>query len=275
MNIHKFFNKVFLISAALFWTSCSDDISNNNPVNLQSPDSQGQDIRQTESSSSISSGSQENLQPESSSSIASSSDSQEDIQPESSSSIASSSSRQRTCSEKTEISRLPKEPISLTKNDAIENAEFAAQLITAEYVMSEVHSRPNACREKYPKGTPFCLAKMADSLGELLTIKPLYGAQPLPDNIIKELVCDDGTTYVTEQYLAYEKQLEEYNKQKSIYEEYFEQAYDKRLAEYTTLLDSCINHPDDFNPADEEELRAYEESLCDIDVEDDDEDESK
>lgn len=257
MNIHKFFNKVFLISAALFWTSCSDDISNNNPVNLQSPDSQGQDIRQTESSSSISS------------------DSQEDIQPESSSSIASSSSRQRTCSEKTEISRLPKEPISLTKDDAIENAEFAAQLITAEYVMSEVYSRPNACREKYPKGTPFCLAKMADSLAELLTIKPLYGAQPLPDNIIKELVCDDGTTYVTEQYLAYEKQLEEYNKQKSIYEEYFEQAYDKRLAEYTTLLDSCINHPDDFNPADEEELRAYEESLCDIDVEDDDEDESK
>lgn len=251
MNIRKLFNKVFFISAAFFWASCSDDISNSNPVNLQSPDSQGQDIQQPESSSSVSSSSQE------------------DEQSESSSSIASSSSRQRTCSEKTVFNRIPEEGTSnLTKINAIKNAESSARSLAAGRVMHEVYSRPNACSDKYPKGTPFCLSKMADSLAEFSSATYLYGS-PSFDIIIKELVCDDGTTYVTEQYRAYEKLLEEYENKLAIYQENYKQAYDKRVAEYTALLDSCINHPDDFNPTDEDELKAYNESICDVDAEED------
>jgi hypothetical protein len=90
--------------------------------------------------------------------------------------------------------------------------------------------------------------------------------------MIKSVYCPDGTTQITEEYLnyeedlkAHEKEVKAYKEQKAAYEEaydkYFEEYYNKRTAELMSLLDSCVNHPDDFKPADSDEEERYCNSL--------------
>lgn len=188
MNIRKHLKRLFLVSTAIFWTSCSDDSQSSNPV----------------------------AEPE-----------------------ANNSSVAAQCHEAEKVVKrkfntdIMNDPVAY----ATKNAEKGAQLTIRDSI-----------EEKISDNAPACLKRMLDTLE---TPVYLYGT-PSPDYIATKFECDDGSSYINEDYLRYQEELEEYEKKYAIFNETYDQIKEKRVAELKNLMDSCINHPEDFPPSNDE-----------------------
>lgn len=160
------------------------------------------------------------------------------------------------------------------KEDAEKSAERRAQIDIHDSVLERIfhvkYYDEGYETIFYPYTTTFCLFKMADTLAH--RNPPLYGALSTEGSITKSVYCPDGTTHLTEEYLSYEedlkaheKEVKAYEEQKAAYEEAYDKYYDKyrskRSAELMTLLDSCVNHPDDFKLANKDDEERYCYSL--------------
>ena len=250
MNIRKFLNKIILISVALFWAGCSGDsaikASNDNEDATANSDTTSTDSRK----STVGDKSSSSSHIKSSSSNSSNYSNCRPIEP-----IWPIDYRDET---------YKKDP----KEDAKESANRSAQIDIHDSVMQRIfHKKNHDEAHFYPYTTSFCLFKMADTLAQRGA--PLYGA-PTDSSIAKSVYCPDGTTHFTEEYLSYEEDLKAHQEEVKAYEEekaayteaynkYYEKYYSKRTAELMSLLDSCVNHPDDFKLSnnDDEELYCY------------------
>jgi len=84
--------------------------------------------------------------------------------------------------------------------------------------------------EKYPA----CLKNIRKELNSFVA---LYGA---PEIIVKDLVCDDGTTQPTEDYLKYQKKMEEWEKNKPALEEECNKIYEETRKEIENRIKNCM-----------------------------------
>lgn len=253
MNIRKFLNKIILVSAAIFWAGCSGD-------SITKAASDNEDATANPDTPTTDSGSSTVGNKSSSSSHVKSS--------------SSSSSNYSNCRSIDHIWPIDYRDESYKKDpkeDAEKSAERRAQIDIHDSVLERIfHVKYyDEGYNFYPYTTTFCLFKMADTLAH--RSPPLYGAPP-DGSIAKSVYCPDGTTHFTEEYLSYEedlkaheKEVKAYEEQKAAYEEaydkYYEEYRSKRSAELMTLLDSCVNHPDDFKLADKDEEELYCYSL--------------
>ena len=255
MNIRKFLNKIILVSAAIFWAGCSND-------SVTKAASDNEDATANPDTPTTDSGSSTVGNKSSSSSHVKSS--------------SSSSSNYFNCRSIDHIWPIDYRDESYKKDpkeDAEKSAERRAQIDIHDSVLERIfhvkYYDEGYETIFYPYTTTFCLFKMADTLAH--RSPPLYGAPP-DGSIAKSVYCPDGTTHFTEEYLSYEedlkaheKEVKAYEEQKAAYEEaydkYYEEYRSKRSAELMTLLDSCVNHPDDFKLADKDEEELYCYSL--------------
>ena len=256
MNIRKFLNKIILVSAAIFWAGCSGD-------SITKAASDNEDATANSDTPTTDSGSSTVGNKSSSSSHVKSS--------------SSSSSNYSNCRPIDPIWPIDYRDESYKKDpkeDAEKSAERRAQIDIHDSVLERIfhvkYYDEGYETIFYPYTTTFCLFKMADTLAH--RNPPLYGALSTEGSITKSVYCPDGTTHLTEEYLSYEedlkaheKEVKAYEEQKAAYEEaydkYYEEYRSKRSAELMTLLDSCVNHPDDFKLADKDEEELYCYSL--------------
>lgn len=200
MNIRKHLKRLFLVSTAIFWTSCSDDSQSSNPV----------------------------AEPE-----------------------ANNSSVAAQCHEAEKVVKrkfntdIMNDPVAYATKSAESGAQITIRDSIEEYVL-ENNLRSES--RKISDNAPACLKRMLDTLE---TPVYLYGA-PSPDYIATKFECDDGSSYINEDYLRYQEELEEYEKKYAIFNETYDQIEEKRVAELKNLMDSCINHPEDFPPSNDE-----------------------
>lgn len=271
MNIRKFLNKIILVSAAFFWAGCSGD-------SVTKVASDNEDATTHSDTSTTDSGS---------STIGDKSSSSTNVE-----SSSSNSWKYPGCRPKDLIwpidyrdETYKKDP----KESAEKKADYNAQISIHDSVMQRIFHEDNVFyADIYPRTTTFCLFKMADTLEQIGA--PVYGTFSTEGSITKSVYCPDGTTHLTDEYLSYEEDLKAheeevkaYEEQKAAYKEaydkYYEEYYSKRAAELMTLLDSCVNHPDDFKPANDDEQEEYCSTLdslefypCNFHLEKDEED---
>ena len=256
MNIRKFLNKIILVSAAIFWAGCSND-------SVTKAASDNEDATANPDTPTTDSGSSTVGNKSSSSSHVKSS--------------SSSSSNYSNCRSIDHIWPIDYRDESYKKDpkeDAEKSAERRAQIDIHDSVLERIfhvkYYDEGYETIFYPYTTTFCLFKMADTLAH--RNPPLYGALSTEGSITKSVYCPDGTTHLTEEYLSYEedlkaheKEVKAYEEQKAAYEEAYDKYYDKyrskRSAELMTLLDSCVNHPDDFKLANKDDEERYCYSL--------------
>ena len=256
MNIRKFLNKIILVSAAIFWAGCSGD-------SITKAASDNEDATANSDTPTTDSGSTTVGNKSSSSSHVKSS--------------SSSSSNYSNCRSIDHIWPIDYRDESYKKDpkeDAEKSAERRAQIDIHDSVLERIfhvkYYDEGYETIFYPYTTTFCLFKMADTLAH--RNPPLYGALSTEGSITKSVYCPDGTTHLTEEYLSYEedlkaheKEVKAYEEQKAAYEEAYDKYYDKyrskRSAELMTLLDSCVNHPDDFKLANKDDEERYCYSL--------------
>ena len=254
MNIRKFLNKIILVSAAIFWAGCSND-------SVTKAASDNEDATANPDTPTTDSGSSTVGNKSSSSSHVKSS--------------SSSSSNYFNCRSIDHIWPIDYRDESYKKDpkeDAEKSAERRAQIDIHDSVLERIfhvkYYDEGYETIFYPYTTTFCLFKMADTLAH--RNPPLYGALSTEGSITKSVYCPDGTTHFTEEYLSYEEDLKAHQEEVKAYEEekaayteaynkYYEKYYSKRTAELMSLLDSCVNHPDDFKLSnnDDEELYCY------------------
>ncbi|MBO4713694.1 MAG: hypothetical protein J5615_07390 [Fibrobacter sp.] len=271
MNIRKFLNKIILVSAAIFWAGCSND-------SVTKAASDNEDATANPDTPTTDSGSSTVGNKSSSSSHVKSS--------------SSSSSNYFNCRSIDHIWPIDYRDESYKKDpkeDAEKKADYNAQISIHDSVMQRIFHEDNVFyADIYPRTTTFCLFKMADTLEQIGA--PVYGTFSTEGSITKSVYCPDGTTHLTDEYLSYEEDLKAheedvkaYEEQKAAYKEaydkYYEEYYSKRAAELMTLLDSCVNHPDDFKPANDDEQEEYCSTLdslefypCNFHLEKDEED---
>ena len=271
MNIRKFLNKIILVSAAIFWAGCSSD-STTNATSDNENATANSDTPTTDSGSST---------------VGNKSSSSTNVE-----SSSSNSWKYPGCTPQGHIwpidyrdETYKKDP----KESAEKNADYRAQVDIHDSVLQRIFHEDNVFyADIYPHTTTFCLFKMADTLEQIGA--PVYGTFSTEGSITKSVYCPDGTTHFTDEYLSYEEDLKAheeevkaYEEQKAAYKEaydkYYEEYYSKRAAELMTLLDSCVNHPDDFKPANDDEQEEYCSTLdslefypCNFHLEKDEED---
>lgn len=123
----------------------------------------------------------------------------------------------------------------------------------------------------YPDSTPYCLIEMIDTIAN-------YKSNPWAnekkyvsnDSIAIEIECSDGTVHPKES--DYIETLNTYKKQQERYNQVYDSIYEQSLHDIRTLLDSCLNHPENFPPTDPDyETRYQSYWLTHDEFEDDDE----
>ena len=114
----------------------------------------------------------------------------------------------------------------------------------------------------YPDSTPYCLIEMIDTIAN-------YKSNPWAnekkyvsnDSIAIEIECSDGTVHPKES--DYIETLNTYKKQQERYNQVYDSIYEQSLHDIRTLLDSCLNHPENFPPTDpnyKERYQSYQET---------------
>ncbi|WP_295861623.1 hypothetical protein [uncultured Fibrobacter sp.] len=230
MNIRKHLNRILLASTAIFWASCNDDAQSSNPTAAPTSSVSNEDQQQTDIS---------NEQPQ---------------------------CRETGKVVKQEFSTgIMNDPVAYATEDAKKSAEKSAQISIRDSVESAAMRIENELSKPFDDSLDMkkfihldlsaeCLWRMLDTLAEPVAI---YGILFKRDSIATKIECDDGTTYIRDEYLRYQEELEEYEKKyatyKEIYTESFKKIEEKREAELKDLMDSCINHPEDFSLYDEDE----------------------
>lgn len=126
----------------------------------------------------------------------------------------------------------------------------------------------------YPDSTPYCLIEMIDSIGSYHHIYQWFSDEEnvSHDSIATEIECSNGTVYPKHEYAVYTETLNAYNEQKKLYNQLYDSLYEKSLHDIKALLDSCLNHPEDFPITDPDyETRYQSYWLTHDEFEDDDE----
>ncbi len=129
----------------------------------------------------------------------------------------------------------------------------------------------------YPDSTPFCLIEMIDSIGSYHHIYQWFSDEEnvSHDSIATEIECSNGTVYPKHEYAVYTEILNAYNEQKKLYNQLYDSLYEKSLHDIKALLDSCLNHPEDFPITDPNYKERYQSYwLTHDEFEDDDETEA-
>lgn len=114
----------------------------------------------------------------------------------------------------------------------------------------------------YPDSTPYCLIEMIDTIAN-------YKSNPWAnekkyvsnDSIAIEIECSDGTVHPKES--DYIETLNTYKKQQERYNQVYDSIYEQSLHDIRALLDSCLNHPEDFpitDPNYKERYQSYQET---------------
>ena len=244
MNIRKFLNKIILVSAAIFWAGCSSD-STTNATSDNENATANSDTPTTDSGSST-------------------------VGDEFSSNYSNCRPIDHIWPIDYRDESYKKDPKEYAEKSAERRAQIDIHDSVLERIFHVKYYDEGYETIFYPYTTTFCLFKMADTLAH--RNPPLYGALSTEGSITKSVYCPDGTTHLTEEYLSYEedlkaheKEVKAYEEQKAAYEEAYDKYYDKyrskRSAELMTLLDSCVNHPDDFKLANKDDEERYCYSL--------------
>ena len=238
MNIRKFLNKIILVSAALFWAGCSGD-----SVTKASIDNEDAAAGSNNSSAKAESSS-------------------------------SNSWKYLNCSPTEYIKpidyrdeKYKADPKEASEKIADENARHAIRDSAILRIFPDESNYSFLDLQDLPRSTPFCLFKIA-TLAPPLSL--LYGV-PFDNQLVKTVMCPDGTRF-TDEYLDYEEDLKAHEEEVKAYEEqkaayteaYFkhlDEYYNKRSAELKSLLDSCDNHPEDFEPENQDEADLYCDAL--------------
>lgn len=227
MNIHKCLQRLFLVSTALFWASCSDDSNSSSPTvapETNIPNESTETIIHNDSTETIvHNDSTEERVPSDS------------LQRNETDKVDSVSNTSPQCHEAEKIQKMSinsdimDDPVKVATRSADRNAQM------------DIYDEIDGGLIYNYLEPPKCLQDMIDTLE---TPVFAYGSIAFfNDSVATKFVCDDGTTYANEEYLNYQKDLETYEKNRVIFDETYRQLYEKRLAELQSQLDSCINEP--------------------------------
>ena len=227
MNIHKCLQRLFLVSTALFWASCSDDSNSSSPTvapETNIPNESTETIIRNDSTETIvHNDSTEERVPSDS------------LQRNETDKVDSVSNTSPQCHEAEKIQKMSinsdimDDPVKVATRSADRNAQM------------DIYDEIDGGLIYNYLEPPKCLQDMIDTLE---TPVFAYGSIAFfNDSVATKFVCDDGTTYANEEYLNYQKDLETYEKNRVIFNEAYSQLYEKRLAELQSQLDSCINEP--------------------------------
>lgn len=240
MNIHKCLQRLFLVSTALFWASCSDDSNSSSPTVAP-----GTNIPNESTETIIHNDSTETIVHNDSTEERVPSDS---LQRNETDKVDSVSNTSPQCREAEKIQKMSlssdimDDPVKAATRSADRNAQIK--------IHDDIEYGGNY-NEIFGVYSPECLQDMIDTLE---TPVFAYGSIAFfNDSVATKFVCDDGTTYANEEYLNYQKDLETYEKNRVIFDETYRQLYEKRLAELQSQLDSCINQPEEAEEAEETE----------------------
>ena len=227
MNIHKCLQRLFLVSTALFWASCSDD--SNSSSHTVAPET---NIPNESTETIIHNDSTETIVHNDSTEERVPSDS---LQRNETDKVDSVSNTSPQCHEAEKIQKMSinsdimDDPVKVATRSADRNAQM------------DIYDEIDGGLIYNYLEPPKCLQDMIDTLE---TPVFAYGSIAFfNDSVATKFVCDDGTTYANEEYLNYQKDLETYEKNRVIFDETYRQLYEKRLAELQSQLDSCINEP--------------------------------
>ena len=224
MNIRKHLKRLFLASTALFWASCGDDANSSSPT--VAPETN------------IPSDSAETIVP---------SDPLQQNETDKVDSIPSDSvpSASSQCHEAEKIHkklfnpRIMDNPVTYATYDADGDAQVETYILIEKYLDENDLS---ISRNELYKQAPECLTNMLDTLDQPYSA---YGTLVSHDSVATKFVCDDGTTYVNEEYLNYQKDLKQYEENTAIYNETYNKVKEERVAELQKQLDDCISHPEE------------------------------
>lgn len=126
----------------------------------------------------------------------------------------------------------------------------------------------------YPDSMPYCLIEMIDSIYVYEYYQWFNDTDDAisTDSIATEIECSNGTVYPKHEYAVYTEILNAYNEQKKLYNQLYDSLYEKSLHDIKALLDSCLNHPEDFPITDPDYEKRYQSYwLTHDEFEDDDE----
>lgn len=126
----------------------------------------------------------------------------------------------------------------------------------------------------YPDSMPYCLIEMIDSIYVYEYYQWFNDTDDAisTDSIATEIECSDGTVHPKNEYAVYTETLNAYNEQKKLYNQLYDSLYEKSLHDIKALLDSCLNHPEDFPITDPNYKERYQSYwLTHDEFEDDDE----
>ena len=254
MNIRKHLKRLFLASTALFWASCGDDANSSSPTvapETNIPSDSAETIvpsdplqqNETDKTDSIPS---DSIPSDSvlSDSIPSDSVPSDSVLSDSipSDSVPSASSQ---CHEAEKIHkklfnpRIMDNPVTYATYDADGDAQVETYILIEKYLDENDLS---ISRNELYKQAPECLTNMLDTLDQPYSA---YGTLVSHDSVATKFVCDDGTTYVNEEYLNYQKDLKQYEENTAIYNETYNKVKEERVAELQKQLDDCISHPEE------------------------------
>ena len=227
MNIHKCLQRLFLVSTALFWASCSDDSNSSSPTvapETNIPNESTETIIHNDSTETIvHNDSTEERVPSDS------------LQRNETDKVDSVSNTSPQCHEAEKIQKMS------INSDIMDDPVKAATRSADRNAQMDIYDEIDGGLIYNYLEPPKCLQDMIDTLE---TPVFAYGSIAFfNDSVATKFVCDDGTTYANEEYLNYQKDLETYEKNRVIFNEAYSQLYEKRLAELQSQLDSCINEP--------------------------------
>lgn len=129
----------------------------------------------------------------------------------------------------------------------------------------------------YPDSMPYCLIEMIDSIYVYEYYQWFNDTDDAisTDSIATEIECSNGNVYPKHEYAVYTEILNAYNEQKKLYNQLYDSLYEKSLHDIKALLDSCLNHPEDFPITDPNYKERYQSYwLTHDEFEDDDETEA-
>jgi hypothetical protein len=253
MNIRKHLNRILLASTAIFWASCNDDAQSSNPTAAPTSSISSEAVT-------------------SSPTVASESSSSSEVQQQDDMHACRETEKIVKQEFDTDIMNNPEAYATLTaRKNAERRAQLSirdsAELATARIEKELLKAFDDSLDMNNDTGVVHlslslkCLHRMLDTLASPVF---LYGVPPNYDSIATKLECDDGTTYIRDEYLRYQEELEKYEKKYATFEETYTESFkrikEKREAELKDLMDSCINRPEDFPLFDEDEEEIDEDS---------------
>lgn len=253
MNIRKHLNRILLASTAIFWASCNDDAQSSNPTAAPTSSISNEAVASSPAAAPESSSSSEVQQQDD---MHACRETEKIVKQEFDTDIMNNPEAYATLTARKNAER--RAQISIRDSAELATVRIEKELLKA---FDDSLDMNNDTGVVHLSLSLKCLHRMLDTLASQVF---LYGAPPNYDSIATKLECDDGTTYIRDEYLRYQEELEKYEKKYATFEETYTESFkrikEKREAELKDLMDSCINRPEDFPLFDEDEEEIDEDS---------------